>query len=376
MTGIEQQDPRNGRQGRRGSFVSREAWREAAAWSAIAFVTAAGITALLWAYLTDGEGTVRRFAFRRPAAEAPPAAQTGLEPIDPEIDRDPLDGAPVDGELDRQVYAVVIDNIDAARPQAGIADARLVIEAPVEGGITRLLAFFTDGEEIGRIGPVRSARPYFQDWAEEHDAVYAHVGGSPEALERLRAADIRDLNQYFWGAYFWRDKGKSAPHNVYTSTALIARAVDEMDVRSGEGPLRGRFGPLDAGQPAAPSDRMAIDLPGTGYDIEWVFDPESATYARRQGNRDFTDENGSVVHANTVVVHFTTVRVVDDVGRRQIRTEGSGRAIVMRDGRAIEGEWRRDGAAPARYTASSGPILLEPGVTWMEVVPEETPVTY
>ena len=131
-----------------------------------------------------------------------------------------LDGilVPVN-EVNAFPVAVVIDNDVLARPQAGLARASLVYEAPVEGGMTRYLAIFPADIDLEVIGPVRSARPYFVVWAEELRALFVHCGGSPEALARLKADTVYDLNEFYNNAYFWREESdnRSAPHNVLIS---------------------------------------------------------------------------------------------------------------------------------------------------------------
>lgn len=85
----------------------------------------------------------------------------------------------------RHVVAVMIDDHPAARPQSGFNDASVVWQAPAEGGIPRYMMWFQDSVPPA-VGPVRSARLYFVAWASEWDAVYAHVGGSPQAMKLLR----------------------------------------------------------------------------------------------------------------------------------------------------------------------------------------------
>src|SRR5260221_8029347 len=72
-------------------------------------------------------------------------------------------------------FAVMIDNHPDARPSSGLAEASLVIEAPVEGGMTRYMAVFDATTTVDQIGPVRSARPYFVDFANAFGALYAQV---------------------------------------------------------------------------------------------------------------------------------------------------------------------------------------------------------
>lgn len=49
---------------------------------------------------------------------------------------------------------------------------------PAEGGITRMLAVYQSLEDVGSIGSIRSARPYYIELALGHDALYVHAGGS------------------------------------------------------------------------------------------------------------------------------------------------------------------------------------------------------
>lgn len=149
--------------------------------------------------------------------------------------RHPLDGAAVGEETEDLpgVYAVMIDNAVDAWPPSGIERAFLVIEAPVEAGIPRYEAFFAAdaAEAVDKIGPVRSARPYFVDWANEFDALYAHVGGSNAALEVISSTGTFDLNEFYNASSFWRASDRYAPHNAYTSTELLAAAVGRAEER-------------------------------------------------------------------------------------------------------------------------------------------------
>ena len=92
---------------------------------------------------------------------------------------------------DDRPIAVMIDNHRGAWPQAGLNKTYLVYEIIVEGGETRLMALFK-GKDVDVVGPVRSSRHYFLDYAMENDAIYAHYGWSPKAKN-----DIKHLNIIF-----------------------------------------------------------------------------------------------------------------------------------------------------------------------------------
>ena len=61
----------------------------------------------------------------------------------------------------RRPIAVMMGNDINGAPQSGTANAGVIYEAPVEGGITRLMAIIEDYDSHGRIGSVRSCRDYY-----------------------------------------------------------------------------------------------------------------------------------------------------------------------------------------------------------------------
>ena len=137
-----------------------------------------------------------------------------------------IDGVAVEDEtkINPPLFAVQVENMVDARPLSGVARANLVYETLAEAGITRLLAIYTADDTVSEIGPVRSARAYYVDWASEFGALYAHSGGSPEALSLIPNYNVLDLNEFANGRFFWRSSSRYAPHNLYTSTELLNSA--------------------------------------------------------------------------------------------------------------------------------------------------------
>ena len=117
--------------------------------------------------------------------------------------------------------AVMIDNHIDAMPQAGLLEADIVYEIIVEGGETRLMLILQD-KDLDKIGPVRSARHYFLDYALENDAIYVHYGWSPQAQEDISDLGVNNINGIYEStSSFWRVTDKYAPHNAVTSTDNI-----------------------------------------------------------------------------------------------------------------------------------------------------------
>lgn len=280
-----------------------------------------------------------------------------------------LDGVPVaPDQASLQAYAVMVENLPDSRPLSGPAKANIVMEAPVEGGITRFLLLFDATTTADQIGPVRSARPYYVDWAEGLDAVYAHVGGSPEALTKIAILGntLRNVDEFSHAKYFWRSTKRAAPHNVYTRTDLLQAATEAKKWTAGS--FRG-WQYLSATSTEF-GDVTSVTIPyGGSYTAIWKYDAETNRYTRLQSGVVQKDADGSVVTAANVVVMLTEQQVLDDVGRLRLRTTGTGKAVLFRDGKRFDVVWRRKAGEWISFeTVEGGEVLFEPGTTWISVV--------
>ncbi len=297
-------------------------------------------------------------------------ADTAEEQYEPPKAVRRIDGSLVEaGEENNMPYAVMIENHVDSRPPAGLSKAQLVYEAEAEGGITRFLAVYAGTEPISRIGPVRSARPYYIDWANEYGALYIHCGGSPDALAKIIAEDVFDMNEFYRGRYFWRDASRSAPHNVYTSTENIYNYLKE---NSPEVPdyLRWAYKEEAVMESRATSSEIAINYKTPAFKVTWKYGIIDNDYTRYYGDNPHSDEDGTPIRAKNVILQFVSSQVIDDYGRRAIKTSGQGRAAVCRDGSCEEGEWEKAPGGRTRFVSPGGADLpLNPGTTWIEIVP-------
>jgi Protein of unknown function (DUF3048) N-terminal domain/Protein of unknown function (DUF3048) C-terminal domain len=286
--------------------------------------------------------------------------------------RNPFTGEIVAEEMaDSRVACVMVENSADAWPLSGIEDAFLVIEAPVEGGIPRFMACFSEGTDVEKIGPVRSARPYYVSWASGFGALYAHVGGSPEALNLLaQTDDVTDLNEFWNGASFWRDGSRYAPHNSYTSSALLWAAADRLEVPLAQSPgWMYEKTSYEAGK--QPCDKVSLDWGNASvYDVTWECDEEAGTYLRSQGGATMNTVSYAYT-ANNVIVLESEITSVDEVDRRHIVTEGMGDAKLCSQGFCHDGIWYKEGVdKPLQFFTSypDEPFVFAPGKTWIEVV--------
>lgn len=278
---------------------------------------------------------------------------------------------------------VVVENLVAARPQAGLDEADLVYETLAEGGITRFLAVFAAGKDIAKIGPVRSARNVHLDIAQELDFLFVHAGGSPSALQALPSSGINDFNQFFKSQYFWRDaerrKTKAIEHTLYTSSELLARGLRDADA-----PLVGHFDPWLFTDDAALSERpteektVTIDFSSFNYKVGYTYDRATNTYVRQLAEQPHLMENGKGISVKNVVVQYVPTQLADDAGRLNIDMIGEGVAVVFQNGKAINATWKKSSQKErTRFFDETGDELyFIAGPIWVEILPNDRDVTY
>ncbi len=293
----------------------------------------------------------------------------------------PLTGREVSNQAatKRSVLAVMIENSPEARPQSGLKDAGVVFEAVAEGGITRFIALYQDNEP-SLIGPVRSVRPYYLDWAAAFSPAVAHVGGSPEALNMLRSGSYGvDLDQFANGAAYWRAKDRRAPHNVYTDyshlaglasnkgktssdfSGLTRQAVDSTAKTDGE---------------AATTIKLAVS---TGqFAVSYAYDTDSHTYLRYQGNVAHQDREKGQVTPDVVIALQVNQTLQSDRLHNTIATIGSGGCYVFQDGTVTKGTWHKDSPTSqlTLLDEAGQPIQLKRGQTWITAVANGKAITW
>ncbi|OAI44472.1 hypothetical protein AYO38_02085 [bacterium SCGC AG-212-C10] len=296
----------------------------------------------------------------------------------------PLTGLPAEDPANQRALAVMIDNIDGAGLQPGLAQADVVVEGLVEGGITRLMAIF-QSRPAAAVEPVRSVRVPFVQWADAFDAVIAHVGMAEEpgpadvrvALRELRVDDIDYEGSNAAEAAFRRDPQRFAPHNVITSTDALREVMAARKLRAAAPRPLWQFHRATA--PGASALSVNIDFGVGSFEDSWKWDEASATYARSQYFAPHLDgtTRKQLTAANVIVV-FAPAYVADGVGHVLYEFEGSGRILVFSGGTAIEGTWKRPSSTSTfSFTDANGQLLaLNAGQTWIELVDHTGSATY
>jgi hypothetical protein len=294
-----------------------------------------------------------------------------------------IDGILVGQELANEMpVAIMIDNVPGAWPQSGLEAASVIYETLVEGGATRLMAVFAGGTS-NKIGPIRSARPYYLDWVSEYDAFYGHVGGSPDALGAISGLKIKDFSQMRSGQYFWRDKSQSSPHNVYTSSELITRALRDQAITTKPSYESWKFkdeSPVNQ----RPNHQGIVEVKfsnGNTWTSQFKYSSFDNAYQRFEPKdtlQTYADSGQPIKVKNVVVQIIPKILAVGEAGRLTLDVSGKGRALVFRDGLKIEGTWKKaDRLTRTKYYDTAGQeIELNRGTTWVHIVPVNQAVTY
>lgn len=280
--------------------------------------------------------------------------------------------------------AIMIDDAPAARPQSGFNSASVVWQAPAEGGVPRYMMVFQEQMPTD-VGPVRSARSYFIDWASEWNAVYGHVGGSPQAMSTLRSEGngqlVYNADEFRWGGtYYRRIKERYSPHNVYSD----ANSLRIMATRVGA-----ENGPLEAAWTFAP-DASLDERPSGGIirvvypynSIEYRYDRATNSYLRGvTGQAEQIDAaTGARVAPKNVVVMLVSFGPLNDGSnkhRLEAKDVGHGKAWIATNGRTIMGTWKKAAQASPTlfYDADGKPVSLTVGQTFIQVMPLGSKVT-
>jgi hypothetical protein len=285
-------------------------------------------------------------------------------------------------EPDGRMVAVMIDNDDErARPQAGLESAKIVYEIIVEGGSTRFLALFDD-YKIEKVGPVRSARHYFLDYALEHDAIYCHCGWSPKAQSDIPALGIKNINGILGndGNAYYRDRTyDNSWHNLYTS---LPRLTDMAKKKGYSLELKNKH--LSYSEEEYDLNGEACEtvvIPYSNlYKVKYEYDEENKVYKRYVNNREHISQINGILTAKNIIVYKVSNYELNDgenKGRQEISNIGQGTGYYISNGQAVEINWSKSSrGAKTIYTTTDGKeLLLNKGNTYIQIMPKSFKLT-
>ena len=288
--------------------------------------------------------------------------------------------------------AVMIDNHQDAWPQAGLNDAYMVYEIIVEGGESRLMALFK-GVDLEKIGPVRSARHYFLDYALENDAIYVHYGWSPQAESDIAKYDVDNINGISESSSsFWRVKDKNSPHNVATSIEDILQIAESKKYKTTSNAesvlnyVADEFNLSDKSSETTSSDSSVMNaevvtIPYSDlHTVRYEYNEETKRYTRYARNIIQTDwDTDEDITTKNIIIEFVENYELNDgenKGRQTLSNIGTYDGYYITNGQAIKIKCTKSARDEKTiYTDLNGnEIEVNDGNTWVNICPEDAAV--
>lgn len=273
------------------------------------------------------------------------------------------------------VIAVKVDDTAAGRPSLGLDKADVIYIEEAEGGLSRMVAVFATAKP--KVRAVRSIRSSDPELLGQYGRIIVVAsGGGGNSLKDLDRSSLHSTINDRGQVGFFRDRSRPAPYNLVADLAKVSAAIKA-------------DGPRDVGFTWAASDpRLASAKPATTVStrvgttpVRFVWDKKLARYVRTVAGRRILVGSGAPVAEPNVLVQYCRINAdrsdVDVNGNPSAftKTVGSGRVVLFRNGKRIEGKWSRPSiGAPTAFTDAAGkPLSLAPGGTFVALVRPGTP---
>ena len=293
--------------------------------------------------------------------------------------------------------AFMIDNNVHAQPHSNLNKTYLVYEIIVEGGETRLMALFK-GVDVSKqdvtVGPIRSARHYFIDYALENDAIYAHLGQSPQAESYIKNFNVADINGQIYDtgksrsstSLYWREKSKKAPHNAYTSMNSILEICSRKKYKTTSTKksvlhYTDKNVTLEENPYSVVANSVTIPY-GTGHTVKYVYDAQKGRYIRySKGKKQIDEATGEDITTKNIIVSLiknTTLNDGENKGRQDLDNFKNAEGYYITNGRAIRITCQKQfvGGQTKYVDGQGNEIEVNDGNTWINICPIDSKVTF
>jgi len=302
-----------------------------------------------------------------------PTPSPSASPTPPPVPTtDPLTGL---SKVSGPVVAVKVDNGVLARPyQRGLKQAAVIYQELVEGGATRFMAIFESASATGEVGPIRSARETDLSILRAYgEPSLAFSGAQPAVMSIVRAEDRRghvvDASYDTAPGLYRLGERRRDARNFFAVPAKVGERRGGSEPRD----IGWRFGPV-AGAGVATASARAVYSPYTTMKLR--YQATTGTWV--------VSEKSHVVPFNpaNVVIQYVTVKRsrfhdVNGMNSPLTITTGSGKVVVMRDGKRFAGTWKRSGHGVTRFLDAAGRhIKLKAGPTFVLLLPKTGTVAY
>lgn len=270
--------------------------------------------------------------------------------------------------------ALMVENSSTARPQLGLDEADVFLEAETEGGITRIMAVFAGASRVpDEIGPLRSARSPFVTVAQSLDAVYCHAGGSTLGLANIQKFGLDDVNFLSNASQAgWRDPELSSQRG--TEHSLLSGGQKLTDFITGQGyaastdnPSPFQFDSPKAGDGLG--NKVQLSFSGLQR-VCFLYDEATQLYNKYNGTLDKMEPHvmvdGTQIAVTNVVIMYDE-KYNEDADHINFRLN-AGDGVFLTGGTSRNIRWTRT-ADRLSFTKEDGSALsFNPGKTYICLV--------
>ncbi|KZM77767.1 MULTISPECIES: DUF3048 domain-containing protein [Cellulosimicrobium] len=288
----------------------------------------------------------------------------------------PLTGVEAEEVADRPALAVKIENAPQARPQTGLEQADVVWEEVVEGGITRFVAVY-HSQVPERVGPVRSVRPMDPAIVGPLHGILAYTGGQQPFIDAVGAAGVQSVVMDEGDDGFTTTRARRAPHNVYGSPEEFWAQADGDRTTPPPAQLVFAREPGTGTATVAGSAATRLDVRLTfASSAVWEWNADEGRYVRSEGDTPAVSSDEVRLSATNVVLlsapmEDTAFKDPAGVPVPETKLVGTGEGVVASGGKQVPVTWSKETVeSPVVLTGADGkPVELEPGASWIELVP-------
>ncbi len=273
---------------------------------------------------------------------------------------------------DRPV-AVMIGNNDKSRPQPGIDQADMYMEVETEGGITRIMAVFSNASRVpDQLGPVRSARTPFVSVALAMDLIYCHAGGSNTALDAISKSDMDNINALVYdGTTFWRDatlkKEKGTEYSMLVSGKNLVERMEKLKYST----AADRTAPFTFGEKAGSGagDKVQLNVSGNRI-VSFTYDGDTGLYTKQngaleKGNVHKSAEGRPITASNVLILYADKYMESSDTCNFKM---SSGEGILVSGGSSRDIRYSVANSG-MKFTETDGTAMISaPGKTYICLV--------
>lgn len=291
----------------------------------------------------------------------------------------------VDLNSNERPIAVMINTHKEARPQSGLADAYLIYELMVEGGITRMMALYTQDFDVEKIGSIRSSRHNYLDYVMENDAIYIHWGGSDVAYDHLSKLKLDRIDgMVYGGKYFTTDKNlkRSLEHTRFSSSELIKKGIEKLNLRTTtekDHLLNYTAEVVDLSKKEGAKTANNITLKYSSYQtVGYEYNSEEKVYYRSMSGEKHTDlVTGEQYKFKNIIAYAVTYNSYEGTKLRDLDNIGSGEGVYITNGYSVPIKWtKKDRESQTVYTYLDGTeIDVSDGNTFIQIYPTDGSLT-